>query len=483
MKQKPAPAFCSRRHFVRASAFSLGSMALASLLQDENLLAAPVKPFLGGERFDLTPKPSHRSAQAKAVISLFMMGGPSQVDLMDPKPGMAKWDGKPFPGKIKYDNAAEASSTVFASPFKFRAHGQCGTEISELLPHLGSIVDDVAVIRSMHTGVNNHLQSMWAMNTGTFRGGYPSLGSWVSYALGSETKDLPGYVAMTHPAGLPQFAQQHWTNGWLPSIYQGVQVRASEPRILNLDPSDHLRGEAQRNQIDFIQSLNRDHLAQHPAELDLDARISSYELAGRMQTAASEAFDISRESDATKKLYGIDQDATRDYGTRCLIARRLVERGVRCVQLLTIGQSWDHHGNIMTALPNSCREVDQPAAALVKDLKALGLLDTTVVHWGGEMGRLPVAQNRISAKVGRDHNTYGFSMWVAGGGFKGGHVHGATDEWGHHAVEDIVNHYDYHATLLHLLGFDHQKLIYKRNSQALSLTNNQGAEVIKELLA
>lgn len=467
---------------MRASAFSLGSMALASLLRDDKLLAAPVKPFLGGERFDLEQKPAHQQGRAKAVISLFMMGGPSQVDLLDPKPGMAKWDGKPFPGRIKYDNAAEASSTVFASPFKFRPHGQSGTEVSELLPHLGGIVDDVAVIRSMHTGVNNHLQSMWAMNTGTFRSGYPSLGSWVSYALGSETRELPAYVAMTHPAGLPQFAQQHWTNGWLPSIYQGVQVRASEPRILNLDPTDLLRGEAQRHQIDLIQSLNRDHLAKHPAEHDLDARIASYELAGRMQTAAAEAFDISKESEATRKLYGIDEEATRDYGTRCLIARRLVERGVRYVQLLTVGQSWDHHGNLMSALPASCKGVDQPAAALVKDLKALGLLDTTVVHWGGEMGRLPVAQNRISAKVGRDHNTYGFSMWVAGGGFKGGHVHGATDEWGHHAVEDVVNHFDYHATLLHLLGFDHRKLLYKRNGQALSLTNNQDARVVDGLL-
>ena len=483
MKQKPSTALCSRRHFVRAGAFSLGSMALASLLRDDQLLAAPVKPLLEGERFDVEPKPAHRTGQAKAVISLFMMGGPSQIDLLDPKPGMARWDGKPFPGKIKYDNAAEASSTVFASPYRFKAHGQSGTEVSELLPHLADIVDDISVIRSMHTGVNNHLQSMWAMNTGTFRGGFPSLGSWVSYALGSDTRDLPAYVAMTHPSGLPQFAQQHWTNGWLPSIYQGVQVRASEPRILNLDPADHLRGEAQRHQIDFIQALNRDHLAKHPAEHDLDARIASYELAGRMQTAASEAFDISNEPEATKKLYGIDQDATRDYGTRCLIARRLVERGVRCVQLLTVGQSWDHHGNLRTALPNSCKGVDQPAAALVKDLKALGLLDSTVVHWGGEMGRLPVAQNRIKAKIGRDHNTYGFSMWVAGGGFKGGYVHGATDEWGHHAVEDVVNHYDYHATLLHLLGFDHRKLIYKRNGQALSLTNNQGARVIEQLLA
>ena len=468
---------------MRAGAFSLSGLGLASLLKEERLLAEPVKPFLPGQHFDLSQKESHHEPKAKAVISLFMMGGPSQIDLLDPKPEMAKYDGQPFPGKIKYDNAAEASSSVFASPFNFSNHGQCGTPVSELLPHFTDIVDDATVIRSMHTGVNNHLQSMLAMNSGTFRTGYPSLGSWVSYALGSETQNLPAYVAMTHPSGLPQFAQQHWTNGWLPSIYQGVQVRANEPRILNLDPAEHLRGAPQKNQIDFIQSLNRDHRAQHPLEHDLSARIASYELSGRMQTAASEAFDISKESEVTRKLYGIDNEHTRDYGTRCLIARRLVERGVRYVQILTVGQSWDHHGNLLKALPNSCRGVDQPASALVKDLKSLGMLDSTVVHWGGEMGRLPVAQNRLKAKIGRDHNTYGFSMWLAGGGFKGGHVHGATDEWGHYAVEDRVNHFDYHATLLHLLGFDHEKLTYKRNAQELTLTNNQGARIIKELLA
>ncbi len=483
MNRRRPPFYCSRRHFHQAGAFSLGSLALAALLREDQLLAAPVKPELDETRYDLTPKAPQNAPRARAVISLFMMGGPSQVDLLDPKPGMAKYDGQPFPGKIKYDNAAEASSRVFASPFRFRAHGQCGTEISELLPHLGEIADRIAVIRSMHTGVNNHLQSMWAMNTGTFRGGRPSLGSWVSYALGSETRDLPAYVAMTDPRGLPQFAQQHWTCGWLPSVYQGVHVRASEPRILNLDPAEHLRGDAQRRQLDFLQGLNRDYLNAHPGELDLEARIASYELAGRMQTAAAEAFDISKETEATKRLYGIDREATQDYGTRCLIARRLVERGVRWVQLLNVGQSWDHHGDIRQALPQSCAAVDQPSAALVKDLEALGLLDTTVVHWGGEMGRLPVAQNRIGAKMGRDHNTYGFSMWVAGGGFKAGYTHGATDEWGHHAVQDIVHHYDYHATLLRLLGFDHDKLTYRRAGREFSLTEGQGARVVESLLA
>jgi len=476
--------FCSRRHFLKAGSFSLSSLALACLLRENGLLAEPIKPPLGPQKFDLSPKRPPLAPRAKAMISLFMMGGPSQIDLFDPKPAMAKYDGQPFPGDIKYDNAAEASSKVFASPFTFARRGQCGTELSELLPGLAEIVDEITLVRSMKTGVNNHLESLLALNSGTFRGGRPSLGSWLCYALGSETRDLPAYVAMTDPRGLPQFASQHWTSGWLPSIYQGTQVRAKEPRILNLDPADHLLGAAQNRQLEFIQSINREHLAEHPGELDLEARIASYELAARMQVAAKEALDISKESAAVRKLYGIDAEETRDYATRCLIARRLVERGVRFVQVLNVGQSWDHHGGLIKALPNSCRAVDQPSAALVKDLKGLGLLDTTVVHWGGEMGRLPVLQNDTGReKVGRDHNTHGFSMWLAGGGFKRGCAYGETDEWGHQAVKDVVNHYDYHATLLRLFGFDHEKLVYQRNGQELSLTNHQNARVVQDILA
>ncbi len=477
-------AYCSRRHFLKAGSFSLSSLALASLLRDDGLLAAPIQPPIGPQKFDLTPKAPPFVPRARAMISLFMMGGPSQVDLFDPKPGMARYDGKPFPGDIRYDNAAEASSKVFASPFKFSKHGESGMELSELLPFLSGIADDITLIRSMKTGVNNHLQSLYALNTGSFRSGRPSLGSWLTYALGSETQDLPAYLALTDPRGLPQFAHQHWTSGWLPSLFEGTQVRPKEPRILNLDPAGHLVGAAQARQLDFIQSINREHLAAHPGEMDLEARIASYELAARMQVAAKEALDISNESNAVKKLYGIDEDVTRDYGTRCLIARRLVERGVRFVQVLNVGQSWDHHGSLVKALPASCRAVDKPAAALVSDLKSLGLLDTTVVHWGGEMGRLPVLQNdRDREHCGRDHNTFGFSMWLAGGGFKGGYVHGETDEWSHHAVKDVVTHHDYHATLLRLFGFDHEKLTYARNGQQLTLTDKQPAQVVEELLA
>jgi hypothetical protein len=476
---------CSRRHFLQANGFSLGSLALASLLQKNGLLAAPVKPDLGPEtEFDLLPKQAHAPGQAKAMISLFMMGGPSQMDLFDPKPMLTKYDGKNFPGEIKYDNLAQASSKVFGSPWKFEKHGECGMELSELLPHLGKVADDICLIRSMVSGVSNHAQGLYAINSGRITAGNPTLGSWLTYGLGCETEELPAYMVLSHPGGLPTFQGEHFTNGWLPALYQGTVVRATEPRILNLDPPPALAGDGQRRQLDLLRSLNEEHSSEHPGELDLRARIASYELAAKMQTAAKEALDISNEPESVKKLYGVDDPKTRDYATRCIIARRLVERGVRYVQVLNAGQSWDQHSSLISALPNNCGAVDQPSAALVTDLKQRGLLDSTVVHWGGEMGRLPVLQNDAGReKWGRDHNTFGFSQWVAGGGFKAGHVHGETDEFGHKAVVDPVHHYDWHATLLHAFGLDHSKLTYKRNGLAASLTGDQGAKVVEQLLA
>jgi hypothetical protein len=280
----------------------------------------------------------------------------------------------------------------------------------------------------------------------------------------------------------------NWTNGWLPSLYQGTVVRSREPRIMNLDAPMSLKGEAQSRYLGFLGELNQQHLSHHQGETDLEARIQSFELAARMQTSAKEALDITQESPATLKLYGVDDPATKDFGTRCLIARRLVERGVRFVSVFTGNQTWDHHQAIFTGLPSACLYVDKPASALVRDLKERGLLDSTIVHWGGEMGRLPVVQNRSNAKsdrakVGRDHNTYGFSHWVAGGGFKAGYVHGATDEVGHRAVEDIVNHYDFHATLFHLFGLEPHELTYRRNGQEQMLIENPEARLVRQLLA
>jgi hypothetical protein len=478
----------SRRHFLAQSGFGLGSVALAWLLKEEGLLAEPprsdlARPELEQKKFDLLPKKPHFAPRARAMISMFMQGGPSHIDLFDPKPELDKLDGQKFPGEVKYDDAAHASTKVLASPWKFARHGQCGTELSELLPGLAEVVDDVCLIRSMHTGVNNHGQSIFALQNGRILAGRPTLGSWLTYGLGTESRELPAFVALTDPRGLPVEGVENWTNGWLPSLYQGTAVRAKEPRILNLDAPAHLQGEAQKNYLGFLEQLNRDHLRQHPGELDLEARIASYELAAKMQTAAKEALDISNESEATKKLYGIDDPATKEFGTRCLIARRLVERGVRFVQIYTGNQTWDHHSGILKSLPAACKYVDVPAAGLVKDLKARGLLDSTVVHWGGEMGRLPVIQYDTGKdKVGRDHNTYGFSMWVAGGGFKGGLVFGETDELGHKAVKDVVNHYDYHTTLLRLFGLDPKKLTYRRNGVEQSLLDGQPGRVVEEIL-
>lgn len=472
----------SRRHFLASSALGIGSLAVA-WLENQQALAEPSKPPLEPRSFDLTPKAPHHPSRARAMISLFMQGGPSHIDLFDPKPELTKLDGKPFPGTIKYDNAAQSSSKCLGSPWKFSAHGECGMELSELVPYLGKVADDITLVRSMHTGVNNHGQSIYALNTGRTVGGFPTLGSWLTYGLGTEADNLPAYVALIDPGQLPVLGVDNWSNGWLPSLYQGTVVRPREPRILNLDAPPHLQGAAQERYLSLVERLNQEHLAKHPGELDLQARIASYELAAKMQLAAKEALDLSGESKATKELYGMNEPTTAEYGSRCLIARRLVERGVRFVQVFTQNQFWDHHGSIASALPNACRKVDRPSAALVQDLKARGLLESTLVHWGGEMGRLPVIQNDAgAAKIGRDHNTYGFSSWFAGGGMKAGYVHGTTDEFGHHAVEDVVSHHDYHATLLHLFGLEPKRLTYLRNAQEQTLVGDEG-RLVEKLLA
>lgn len=473
----------SRRHFLASNVMSAGSVALACLLDQEHLSANSDRPELQPTHYTLEPKLPPQPPRANAMISLWMQGGPSHMDLFDPKPMLEKYAGETFPGEVKYDNAAQASAKVFPSPWKFKQHGQCGTELSELVPHLANVIDEVCLIRSMRTSVNNHGQSIQAMNTGQILPGRPVLGSWLTYGLGSETQELPAYVALIDPAQLPVMGVENWNNGYLPSLYQGTVVRPREPRILNLTPPAHLKGAPQAGFLDYLSRLNNKHLEQRPGELDLKSRIASYALAAKMQTAAKEALDLSQESAATKRMYGFDDPACKEFAERCLISRRLVERGVRCVQVFTENQRWDHHGAIRKGLPSACKKVDQPSAALVADLKQRGLLDTTLVHWGGEMGRLPVIQNDTGPeKIGRDHNTNGFSMWLAGGGVKGGITFGTTDEFGHHAVENVVNHYDYHATLLHLFGLDSEKLFYKQNNRERSLLEGKG-RVVHEILS
>lgn len=484
---------CSRRHLLRSSGFGLGAVAAALLMKQDGLFAGeaggrpPVKPPLEPPVYDLTPKTPPLPARANAMISMFMMGGPSQIDLFDPKPELVKRDGRQFEGDIKFDNAAQASRQIMAPGWTFRPRGECGMEISDLLPGLAEIADEITLIRSMHSAVNNHFPGFFAMNTGGIVGGRATLGSWLTYALGSESQDLPAYVALTHPLGTPICGGDSWTNGGLPSIYQGTVVRPTEPRMFNLHPPAHLRGTAQQEQLRFLERLNRGHAERFPGENDLSARMASYSLAARMQLSAREAFDISGETAETLELYGIHDEVTRDYGTRCLIARRLVERGVRFVQIFNNGQSWDHHSSIATELPKRCREIDRPAAALVQDLKRRGLLDTTLVHWGGEMGRLPTIQVPVGdtelKRVGRDHNTYGFSMWVAGGGLKAGCVHGATDEFSHYAVEDVVTHHDWLATVLNRFGIDHRELRFRVGTRSLALVEDEEARIVDEILA
>ncbi|MEZ6086496.1 MAG: DUF1501 domain-containing protein [Pirellulaceae bacterium] len=477
--------FTSRRSFLAGNALGVGSIALATLLRQERLLATPPNVPRDPASFNMLPKQPPRVAKANAMISLFMHGGPSHMDLTDPKPELTKFNGTEYGEDVGYSFVNRASKTLMGSPFKFHKHGQCGTELSELLPHTAKIVDDICLIRSMHTGFNGHEVSIRYWHGGIPAVlGRPTLGAWLTYGLGSETQDLPAYMVLTDPGGHPVDGVHNWTNGWMPPLFQGTVLRAKEPRIFNLQPPSHLQGELQRQNLAFLRQLNEAHRERLPGENDLDARIASYELAARMQTAAAEALDISGESQSTLQLYGIDRDESREYGTRCLIARRLIERGVRFVQLFMAGQPWDNHSSIAAGLKSVCARTDQPASGLVRDLKQRGLLDTTIVHWGGEIGRLPVTENHGKPEnAGRDHNGQGFSCWLAGGGIRPGMTFGKTDEMGHRAVENRLTPNDLQATILHQFGFDHSQLTFRYNGRDQNLTDNRDCRVVSEILA
>jgi len=460
----------------------LGIVALATMLRDEQALAIPPTVKLVPDVFDLSQKQPGHSPTAQAMISLFQHGGPAHMELMDPKPELSRLDGKTYDGDVGFSFIKRATKRLKGTFCRFRPHGECGTEISELLPGLASIVDDVCVVRSMHTGHNGHEVSIRYMNNGIAGvTGRPSLGSWITYGLGSESQNLPAYMVLTDPGGHPVDGTHNWSNGWMPSMFQGTVLRPKEPRILNLDAPEHLRGPVQQSNLDFLDKINRRHLKQHPGEHDLEARIASYELAARMQDAAREALDISQETKATQELYGLNVDASREYGTRCLIARRLVERGVRFVQLFHSGQPWDNHNEIRKTLPSACRKTDTPSSGLVKDLKQRGMLSDVLVHWGGEIGRLHVTEGDPKTG-GRDHNGQGFSMWLAGGGTKGGMTYGNTDEVGHRAAENIVRPSDYQATLLRLFGLDYKQLAFLHNGRQQKLVSGD-ARVVEEIMA
>jgi Protein of unknown function (DUF1501) len=473
----------TRRDFLAGTAFGVGAIALAHLLRQDGALADVAKKPGENLSLDMRARAPHFAPRAKAMISLFMHGGPSHVDLLDPKPELSKRDGTEYDGEVVFSFVNRASKKLFGSPWKFAKHGQCGTAVSELLPETAGIVDDICVIRSMHTGHNGHEVSIRFFHGGIAGvTGRPTMGSWLTYGLGSESEQLPAYMVLSDPGGHPVDGTNNWSSGFMPTMYQGTVLRPQEPRILNLDAPAHLRGEIQRQNLSLLDRLNRRHLESHPGESDLETRIKSYELAAAMQTTAKEALDVSNEPAYIKTLYGLDEDQTREYGTRCLIARRLVERGVRFVQIFLGGQPWDNHTSIQSGLPAICKRTDKPAAALVKDLKQRGLLDTTLVHWGGEIGRLPVTEGNADRSAGRDHNGQGFSVWLAGGGIKGSMIYGATDEVGHRAVENVVTPNDFQATVLQLFGLDHNRLVYHANGREQRLIDGQKVRIITEIL-
>jgi hypothetical protein len=455
-----APDFAlTRRSFLAGYAGCLGSLALAHLLAADGATAESVAD-------PLAPRPPHRPPRARAVICLFQHGGPSQVDLFDPKPELTRRHGQPYPGQLEVHFAGQIGK-LLASPFRFARCGRSGTELSELLPHTARIADDLTLIRSMTTDSVDHEAALRVMHTGKSMVGRPTLGAWVLYGLGSLRQDLPAYVVLTDPAGLPVDMTNNWTAGFLPAVYQGTPFRAVGTPVADLHPPADVSAAARRNQLHFLDELNAAHLRRYPGNGELAARIRDYELAARMQTTVPAVLDLAGESAETCRLYGLDNPATAEYGKRCLLARRLVERGVRFVQVFLNRQPWDTHSKNAEQLRKLCAMTDQPSAALVLDLKRRGLLDSTVVLWTGEFGRLPVSQQAD----GRDHNRHAFSLWLAGGGFKRGYVHGETDAFGYQAVRDVVPVSHLHATLLCALGLDHQRLTFPHAGREDSLTD------------
>jgi hypothetical protein len=460
----------TRRHWLAQAGLGFGAWALLDLFERE-ARAAPAA------NNPLAPKPPHFPAKAKSVIFLMMAGGPSQMETFDPKPQLDKLDGQRMPesfGTIPAQFTDVTKQPLLGVKLKFRRCGESGLPISEALSGLQEHADKLAVIRSCHHDAFNHSPAQYALLTGQSRTGWPSLGAWVTYGLGSEADNLPALVVMTDPDGKVKGGTPLWGSGFLPPVYQGATLRTQGTPILYLDRPDGVTEQGQRETLDFAQRLNRRHRDQTPAvAAELDARIAAYELAFRMQAAAPEAVDVGRETTATHRLYGLDGDATRDFGTRCLIARRLVERGVRFVQLISgsgDSKDWDHHDDSHAGTLRQCRKVDRPIAGLLTDLSARGLLESTLVVWSGEFGRTPTSQS----KAGRDHNPNGFTMWMAGGGIKGGKAIGATDEIGLRAVEDRVHMHDAHATILSLLGLDHRKLSYLFQGREQRLTDVGG---------
>ena len=468
------PPVPSRREFLRQAGGGFGAVALSWLLHRDRLRAAePASP--------LAPRPPHFEPRARRVIYLFMHGGPSHLETFDPKPDLQRLAGQPLPASFGpvATRRKVARNPLLATKRTFTRHGQSGIAISDFLPWTARCADDLAVIRSCWADSVNHPQAVYQMNTGSILMGKPSLGSWVGYGLGTEDQDLPAFVVLPDPGGGIKGGPPAYGAGFLPASFQGTVVRNGPSPILDLRPPEDRTAAEQRRTLDLIGALNARHLERRGEDTELSARIQAYELAYRMQSAAPEAVDLSRETEATRRLYGLDDPVTAEFGTRCLLARRLVERGVRFVQLYAGDVTgWDAHDDVEKNHAAMCARTDRPIAALLTDLKGRGLFDDTLVIWGGEFGRMPMSE---SGK-GRDHNPHGFTVWLAGAGIKGGTVHGATDAVGLRAEVDRVHVHDLHATILHLLGIDHTQLTFPRNGRDERLTDTAG-EVVRAVLA
>lgn len=457
----------SRRDWLLSAGSGFGAIALNGLLSSQGKAASP-----------LDAKVAQRRPTAKNVIFLFMEGGPSQIDTFDPKPVLNKLAGKPLPDSFKnvITSMGESRSALLASKRNFKQYGQCGMWISDWLPHTAQMADELAVIRSCWADGINHSAGVCQMNSGSILGGRPSLGSWVNYGLGTENSNLPGFVVMSDGQGQPVNGPRNWSAGFMPAVYQGIRIQGGTEPIPNLNTPEGVTGAQQRGKLDFLNQVNRRYAEMHPEQTELDARINSYELAFRMQAEAPQAVDLASETEFTQRLYGMDQKETASMGRLCLLSRRLVERGVRFVQIYHgAGSKWDAHSKIEENHSQLCRAMDLPVAGLLRDLKMRGMLDSTLVIWGGEFGRTPMSEKGD----GRDHNPSGFTMWLAGGGVKGGQVIGSTDEVGLHAVENRMHVHDFHATILHLLGLDNMGLVYKYKGRPERPTLNEGEPYTK----
>jgi len=467
----------TRRYFFKECGVGLGLMALSSLLRNASAFGGT--PSLDNP---FAPRAPQFPAKAKRVIYLFQAGGPSQLDLFNHRPALEKYDGQSIPAEIVKNQQyafIKPDAALFASKFKFTRHGKCGAELSEALPHLAEVVDDITIINTMNTIAFNHAPGQIFMNTGSTQFGRPSMGAWVTYGLGSESQNLPGFVVLSSASGTSGGAG-NWGAGFLPTVYQGVPFRRSGDPILYLANPAGITPQMQRRSLDALKELNQERLGA-VGDPEISTRINAFEMAYRMQTSAPELMDISKESKETLDMYGA-KPGQGSFANNCLLARRLVERGVRFVQLFH--EAWDHHSDVTGGIKAQCGLTDKPSAALVKDLKQRGLLEDTLVIWGGEFGRTPMVETNKEAgrALGRDHHPQAFSMWLAGGGIKGGQTIGKTDDFGFNAVEDKIPVHDLHATILNRLGFDHTKLTYHFQGRDFRLTDVEG-EVVPKLLA